>query len=125
MGFFFMVMYIPLIYRTIFRIVSEKQSRVKETMRMMGMGDFAYWASWFTDYTVKNLLISTLCFGIIKFWILTKTEGIMIWTLIFFYGQSIFGLILIAQSLFSNARYAGIVASLIYFGLSLINNSVN
>ena len=86
MGFFFMVMYIPLIYRTIFRIVSEKQSRVKETMRMMGMGDFAYWASWFTDYTIKNLLISTLCFAIIKFWILVKTEGLMIWTLIFFYG---------------------------------------
>ena len=49
----------------------------------------------------------------------------MIWLLIFFYGQSIFGLILIAQSMFSNARYAGIATSLVYFGLSLVNNSVN
>ena len=70
MAFFFMVMFIPLIYRTIFRIVSEKQSRVKETMRMMGMGNFAYWASWFTDYTFKNLLISTLVFAIVKTWLL-------------------------------------------------------
>ena len=70
MAFFFMVMFIPLIYRTIFRIVSEKQSRVKETMRMMGMGDFAYWASWFTDYTFKNLLISLLVLAILKMWLL-------------------------------------------------------
>ena len=49
----------------------------------------------------------------------------MIWLLIFFYGQSIFGLILIAQSMFTNARYAGIATSLVYFGLSLVNNSVN
>ena len=63
---------------------------------MMGMGDFAYWASWFTDYTFKNLLISTLCWAIIKIWILKLTSGLMIWLLIFFYGQSIFGLLLIA-----------------------------
>ena len=37
LSFFFMVMYIPLIYRTMFRIVQEKETRAKETMRMMGM----------------------------------------------------------------------------------------
>ena len=29
-------------------------------MRMMGLGDFAYWCSWFTYYTVVNTAISTL-----------------------------------------------------------------
>jgi arabinogalactan endo-1,4-beta-galactosidase len=33
-------------YRTVYRIVFEKFSKAKESMRMMGMSDFPYWASW-------------------------------------------------------------------------------
>ena len=35
--YIFMLMYMPMLYRTTFRIVSEKENRTRETMRMMGM----------------------------------------------------------------------------------------
>ena len=85
----------------------------------------SYWASWYTDYTIKNIIVVTLCWGILKLWILKQSNGYLIWVFIFLYGQSIFGFILISQAVFSNARYASIITTLIYFGLSLINNSVN
>jgi hypothetical protein len=58
--FFVLVMYIPPLYRTVYRIVQEKETRVKESMKIMGLGDRAYWASWFAYYTVVNLAISFL-----------------------------------------------------------------
>ena len=54
-----------------------------------------------------------------------NSDGRLIFALIFFFGQSSFGLIMITQTLFTDARYAGIATSIIYFGLSLMNNPVN
>jgi hypothetical protein len=53
-------MYIPPLYRTVYRIVAEKESRAKESMRMMGLGDFAYWSSWYAYYTTVNFIVSCL-----------------------------------------------------------------
>lgn len=60
LAFFVLIMYIPPLYRTVYRIVQEKESRVKESMKMMGLTDTAYWASWFTYYTTVNFLVSFL-----------------------------------------------------------------
>jgi trans-2-enoyl-CoA reductase len=65
--YFFMLMYIPLLYRTTYRIVSEKELRVRETMRMMGMQDSSYWVSWFVYYTLLNSILSTIAWAIIAF----------------------------------------------------------
>ena len=104
MAFFVMCMYIPLVYRTTFRIVQEKSSRAKETMRMMGMREASYWASWLTDYTLKNLIITTLCWSILYTLVFEFSSGWLLWLLIFVYGQSAFGLILVAQTIFTSAR---------------------
>jgi trans-2-enoyl-CoA reductase len=65
--YFFMLMYIPLLYRTTYRIVSEKELRVRETMRMMGMQDSSYWMSWFVYYTFLNSILSTIAWCIIAY----------------------------------------------------------
>jgi hypothetical protein len=47
LDFFMLLMYIPVMYRTVYRVVSEKTSRAKELMRMMGLSDLPYWLSWY------------------------------------------------------------------------------
>jgi len=69
--YFFMLMYIPLLYRTTYRIVSEKELRVRETMRMMGMQDSSYWMSWFVYYTLLNTILSTTAWCIIAYGVFT------------------------------------------------------
>jgi arabinogalactan endo-1,4-beta-galactosidase len=52
-----LLMYIPIMYRTVYRIVFEKVTRAKESMRIMGMTDLPYWASWFVTYSTINTLL--------------------------------------------------------------------
>jgi hypothetical protein len=50
-GFMFM-MQSPVLYMTCYRVVSERDNRIRETMRIMGLSDLAYWASWLLYYTI-------------------------------------------------------------------------
>lgn len=114
--FIMIIMFVPPVYRTTYRIVSEKESKVKESMRMMGLGDFAYWASWFTYYTIVNTIISVLTWVILFTKVTPKTEGWISFFMVWLFGQSLFGILLVTQSLFSRARAAAITTTIIYFG---------
>jgi hypothetical protein len=59
------LMYIPIMYRMVYRIVYEKVTRAKESMRMMGLGDFAYWFSWLAYYTIVNTVLVLICWAIL------------------------------------------------------------
>ncbi len=67
-----MLMYIPVLYRTVYRIVFEKVTKAKESMRMMGMGDTAYWASWLCYYTIVNIIIVTTCWLILNIYCFSR-----------------------------------------------------
>jgi hypothetical protein len=58
--FFLLVMFIPPVYNSVFLIVKEKESKVRESMRMMGLTDTPYWLSWLVFYTVINTAMVTL-----------------------------------------------------------------
>lgn len=49
---FLVLIYLLPVYNTVFLIVQEKESRTKESCRMMGMTDLPYWLSWFVYYTI-------------------------------------------------------------------------
>ena len=48
---FVLIAFIPPVYNNMFLIVKEKESRMKESMRIMGMKDSSYWLSWYSMYT--------------------------------------------------------------------------
>jgi ABC-type multidrug transport system permease subunit len=60
LSFFVQLMFIPFLYRTVSSVVSEKSNRSRESMRMMGMSDVAYWVSWLIYWTLINTTIATL-----------------------------------------------------------------
>ena len=48
--------------RIVVQIMFEKSSRLQESMRMMGLSDFAYWTSYFiSDGIILGFLLSFLC----------------------------------------------------------------
>ena len=57
---FLLLAYVPQVYNMTFKIVRERESRTKETMRIMGMTDLPYWMSWFVFYTSLNTIVTTL-----------------------------------------------------------------
>ena len=90
-----MLIYIPVLYRTVYRVVFEKVTRAKESMRMMGMGDFAYWSSWLAYYTCVNLLIVTFVWGVLEINCFSHDSALLLWLWLFAYGESLFGFVMI------------------------------
>ena len=66
MPLFLLLGFIPPVYNMTFKIVREKESRTKETMRIMGMTDSPYWLSWFVFYTLINTCVTTICWAVLQ-----------------------------------------------------------
>ena len=114
--FFLLLMYIPPVYNTVFLIVREKESRTKESMRMMGMTDWPYWLSWFVYYSCINTALTGISWFIIQFTVISSSNKFLILLYMWLYGEAVFGEIVFLQSWFSTSKYSGIVGSLVYFG---------
>lgn len=119
-SFFVQIMFIPFLYRTINRLVGEKSTRARESMRMMGMSDTAYWLSWVLYWTAINTVLSGLCTLILMINVFQADYGIVLFLFLWLFGQSLFGLLLIAQALFSSPKSAASTTSGLYFCTSLI-----
>jgi len=63
---------------------------------MAGVTNVSYWASWWIFFTLKNIVISTVSTIILSLGVFKLHSGLMIWLMLFFFGQSLFGLALIA-----------------------------
>mmetsp|Transcript_12836 Transcript_12836/g.16455 ORF Transcript_12836/g.16455 Transcript_12836/m.16455 type:complete len:510 (+) Transcript_12836:1052-2581(+) len=108
-----------------FKIVREKESRTKETMRIMGMTDLPYWLSWFVFYTLINTMVTTVSWGILMINVISYSSPGYIWLFFWLYGEAVFGQIIFLQSLFTGSKYAGIVSTVIYFAGVLLNKLIN
>lgn len=120
MSFFMLLMYILPVYRLISNIVAEKESKARESMRMMGLSDASYWLSWFTYYLIIVTIISVLCIIILSANVFKYSNRGLIFLYFWVYGMSLFGLCIFLQAFFSTARVAAITGTLIYFGTSFI-----
>jgi len=117
--------WIPIVYNLVFLLVKEKESRAKETMRIMGMTDLPYWLSWFVFYTLINTVVTTLCWGVLLVNVITYSSPFYLWMFFWLYGEAVFGQIIFLQALFTNSKYAGIVSTVMYFMGVLVNKLVS
>lgn len=40
-------------------MVAEKETQVRDSMRMMGLNELAYWCSWLVNYAIINIFIAS------------------------------------------------------------------
>ena len=78
--------FIPPVYNMTFKIVREKETRTKETMRIMGMTDLPYWLSWFVFYTLINTIVVTLCWGVLMSNVVKYSQPFYVWLFFWLYG---------------------------------------
>ena len=118
--FLILLVFIPPVYNTVFMLVKEKESRIKESMRMMGMKDCSYWMSWYCYYTLVTTLIVFLAWLVLLINCMKYSNSFLVLVYMIFYAQAIFGQIIFLAALFENSKYAGLVGTLIYFGFNLL-----
>jgi len=118
--FLVILMFIPPVYNMISLLVREKETRIKESMRMMGMGSAAYWLSWYVYYTLVSSLIVVLAWGILMYNCIVHSSPALVLFFLFLFAQSVLGQIIFLTALFEKSQFSGIIGSLVYFGCSVI-----
>ena len=118
--FLLLLIFIPPVYNMVFMLVKEKESRIKESMRMMGMKDRSYWLSWYVYYTCISACIVLLAVAVMCINSMPHSNPFLVFLFFLLYAQAIFGEIVFLSSLFENSKYSGLVGTLIYFGLNLM-----
>ena len=86
-------MYIMPILRMIMRIVSEKNTKIREVMRMMGLSDTTYWLSWFFFYAIIVTIISLVSTILICSKVFPNSNWGLIFLFFWLFGISLFGYI--------------------------------
>jgi len=114
--FMILLMFIPPVYNTVFMLVKEKESRIKESMRMMGMKDSAYWLSWYVYYTTISTIVAILAWAVLLINCIKASDSILVLIFFILYAQAIFGQIVFLSAWFESSKYSGLIGTLIYFG---------
>ena len=98
----------------VYRMVSEKENKSKEGMKIMGLNEGTYFLSYFIQFIIITL-IDSIINTIILSCIFTYIPFILIFIILFLWALDLFGLIYFFQSFIDRTRVAVILSLLIYF----------
>jgi len=114
--FFIVIAYlIPLMLYT-YRMVLDKETRVKEGMKIMGLTDGVYFFSYFIPYFVISVF-DTCAISFIFYEIYTIIPYQLFFIMFFLFSMNIFALAFFLQSFINKAKESFIISMLIYFGM--------
>ena len=118
--FFIVVGYMCPLCLYIYRMVSEKESGAKEGMKIMGLTDSIYYASYFLQYLLISLFVSIIN-TIIFIFVYKKIPFYFFFLIFFLWAMNIFALAFFFQSFIDSTRYALILSLLLYFIMYFIS----
>ena len=98
----------------IYKMVGEKESKIKEGMKIMGLGETEYLLSYFIQYIIIAFFVSLVNAFLFKF-VLTKIQYYFLFALIFLFSLDIFALIYFFQSFIDKTRISIVLSLIIYF----------
>ncbi|KAI8501113.1 ATP-binding cassette sub- A member 5 [Branchiostoma belcheri] len=110
---YFVLSYMPFVTTLTVYLVSEKEKKIKESMKMMGLNSMAFWTSWLVVYMTIIILESLVCIGIsYAAGLFSKTNFFLYFITFFLYGLSMVNIAFVLTTFFDKARTAGAVAAL-------------
>lgn len=102
-------------------VVEEKEKKIKESMKMMGLRDSVYWLSWFAVYAGYVLALAVICIIVLPLAkVFQNANLVLLFILFILYGCSSIVFALMMTPFFSKAKVAGIVGNLMQVALSLL-----
>ena len=121
--FFLILSYLCPLILYVLKMVTEKESRSKEVMKIMGMSEGTYFFSYFVEYFILNIIYA---FGVgyiakVTFYFIPyKYLVLYLWL----FGLNIFALAFFCQSFMDTTRLALIVSSLVYLLMLFVSVAV-
>ena len=98
----------------VYRMVLEKETRIKEGMKIMGLTDGIYFLSYFIQYVVISFVVSFINAGIFVL-IFTKIPYIILFLILFLFSINVFALAFFFQSFTEKAKESLIISLILYY----------
>ncbi len=121
--FFVVIAYLSPLIIVVFRMIREKETKVKEGMKIMGLTESSYFFSWLFYYLCINTFHAAfnaaILMGLFKF----VGYG-YIFLFFWLYGMCVFSLAYFFQSIIDKTRIAMIISILVYFIMYFVSVAV-
>lgn len=121
--FFIVIAYLSPLIIVVFRMVREKETKVKEGMKIMGLSETSYFMSWAIYYLCLNTFYAVfnaaILMGVFKY----VGYG-YIFVLFWLYGFTVFGMAFFFQAIIDKTRIAMIISILVYFIMYFVSVAV-
>ena len=105
--------------RSIKVLVEEKETRMRETLSILGVRPWAHWFSWFLTLMSIFSFIAIMVTYTLTSNILLNSNAVYIFSFIFFFSTSTVGFCFVVASFFSRAKLAAIVGPMALFATLL------
>ncbi|XP_046785096.1 ATP-binding cassette sub-family A member 2 isoform X6 [Gallus gallus] len=97
-------------------IVTEKEHRLKEVMKMMGLNNAVHWVAWFITGFVQLSISVTALTAILKYGkVLMHSDVLIIWLFLAVYAVATIMFCFLVSVLYSKAKLASACGGIIYF----------
>ena len=98
----------------VYRMVGDKESKIKESMKIMGLEEGQYFLSYFIQYTVINIFSSIINAGLFTVF-LDRISYYHLFVTLLLWSLDVFALIYFFQSFIDKTKIALVLSLVIYF----------
>jgi ABC-2 family transporter protein len=105
--------------RLVKTVVEEKETRMRETLFILGLRGWAHWLSWFLTALLVFLTITITVTVSLTFTVLQYSDPTYIFAFVGLFSSATIGLCFTLSSLFSKAKLAAIMAPVVLFATIL------
>ncbi|XP_033111834.1 ATP-binding cassette sub-family A member 5-like [Anneissia japonica] len=117
---YFVLAYSPFVIVLLSKIVGEKEKKLTQSLKMMGMRTGPFWTAWFIVYAVMIGVISIFGIGFAKaIQVFPNGNFFLLWLLLMLYGISIVNLAFMLTPFFNKALTAGAFGGFLAFFLAV------
>jgi hypothetical protein len=115
-AFFFVIVVLFPVSRLIRGVVMEKEAKIREGMRMMGLTDASWYFSWVAMYAAYFAVLAGLIALVTSRNFFSKSSGGVIWAFFFLFGLSCTSFAMLISVFFSKAKTASTLGVVLYLG---------
>jgi hypothetical protein len=123
-SFIILLIFLAPLYRFIFNSVSEKETKMREAMKIMGLSDFPYWLSWISYYAIINTA-QCIIMLIILLPVFEFSNKLLVFLYLWIYGMCLFSFGLFVGAFFSSAKTAAIAGTMLFYLTSFLTEAVS
>eukprot|EP01138_Halocafeteria_seosinensis_P011391 gb/GECG01011634.1/.p1 GENE.gb/GECG01011634.1/~~gb/GECG01011634.1/.p1 ORF type:complete len:2040 (+),score=216.84 gb/GECG01011634.1/:1-6120(+) len=112
-------------FKLIRSIVDEKETKIREGMKMMGMSAFSLFSAWFTTYLIIFAIIAILICALTSWGVFGHTNGAILFLFFWLFGAASTALCFLISVFFSRAKVASVVGSVLFIATFFPYYAVN